>query len=234
VSDDRRRHTRAVEFRKATPWCVLVLLFVLPSRADAHRLDEYLQAVRVSVTADRVRVEIDLSPGVDVADAIIRTIDADGDGAIAEREASAYASRVLGATTLSVDGRPAVLTPDGRRFPSIDDMRLGLGTIRLTTSAWIAATPGRHRLAFANAYLPGISVYLVNALVSSDQRITLLEQHRDPLQRTYALDYDVAGGRAWLAWSAAMAAMMGLLMVGRTRSGRTSAGRHPPPPLSLR
>jgi hypothetical protein len=38
------------------------------STASAHRRDEYLQAARIAVGPDRVRIELDLTPGMAVAD----------------------------------------------------------------------------------------------------------------------------------------------------------------------
>ena len=193
-------------------------VLMLPMRADAHRLDEYLQAARISVGVARVDLELDLSPGVTVADAVIHDIDTNRDGRITDDEGRAYADRVLRALTLSVDGRPATLRLEHVSVATPGDMREGTGTIRLAASAAIAAARGRRHLSFANAYRPDIGAYLVNALVPSDHRIALRQQQRDPLQRTYALDYDVAGGSAWIGWSAAGLAMLAFLVLGRTRT----------------
>ena len=206
--------------RQIPSWFVAAILVLFPSRADAHRLDDYLQATRVAVDVDRVRLEIDLSPGVDVADGIIGAIDSDHDGRVDNNEAQSYAAAVLRAVTVSLDGRPVSLRLDTRSFPAVNDMRQGVGTIRLTASASVPVMTGSHHLALANAWMPAISVYLVNALVPTDPRITLDEQHRDPFQRTYTLDYDVAGRRAWIGWSGVALAMIGLLLTGRRRAAR--------------
>ena len=47
------------------------LLFVLATHALAHRLDEYLQATRISVATNRIDLSIDLTPGVAVAAAVM-------------------------------------------------------------------------------------------------------------------------------------------------------------------
>ena len=47
------------------------LLLVLSASPSAHRLDEYLQAARLSLAHTRVELEIDLTPGASVADGII-------------------------------------------------------------------------------------------------------------------------------------------------------------------
>src|SRR5262245_32885407 len=65
------------------------------TRLSAHRLDEYLQATRVMIAADRVTLELDLTPGVAVAPAIFKAIDGDGNGSISPAEADAYAAQVV-------------------------------------------------------------------------------------------------------------------------------------------
>lgn len=199
---------------------LVVCMLGLSARADAHRLDEYLQATRVSVAADAVDLEIDLSPGVSIADEVVRTIDTDADGVISDAEADAYAARVVGALRLAVDSQQAQLGLQRRAFPSIDDMRQGVGTIRLAARAHVAATSGRRHLTYANLFLPGSSVYLVNALVPPDDRVSVASQNRDERQRTFTLDYDVAPSRGWVTWSGTALAMIAFLVIGRARRFR--------------
>jgi hypothetical protein len=45
--------------------------------------------------------------------------------------------------------------------------------------------------------------------------LTLGAQRRDPLQRTFSVDYDVAGDAAGMAWGVAALGMLGLLVAGR-------------------
>ena len=47
---------------------------------SAHRRDELLQAARIGIAADRVELELSLTPGIAVADDVIGTIDRDRDG----------------------------------------------------------------------------------------------------------------------------------------------------------
>ena len=46
------------------------ILLAFSQSASAHRLDQYLQATRLSLEKNQVGVEIDLTPGVEVAQAI--------------------------------------------------------------------------------------------------------------------------------------------------------------------
>jgi hypothetical protein len=56
--------------------------------ASAHRLDEYLQAARVDVRADGVVVELDLTPGENLAGDAAAVLDPNGDHAIDPSEAN--------------------------------------------------------------------------------------------------------------------------------------------------
>ena len=80
--------------------------------ADAHRLDEYLQATRIALSPDRIRLEIDLTPGVIVAPSVLDAIDADRDMHISAAEADAYAAQVVKQLG-SAPGR-RIPTPDAR------------------------------------------------------------------------------------------------------------------------
>src|SRR5262245_2022622 len=59
--------------------------------ASAHRLDEYLQAARIDLQADRVTVDLDLTPGASLAESVIAAIDRDQDGVASRDELNAYA-----------------------------------------------------------------------------------------------------------------------------------------------
>ena len=54
-------------------WLAAVITLALP--AQAHRLDEYLQATRIDISSNRVDLEMDLTPGVDVASVVLPLMD---------------------------------------------------------------------------------------------------------------------------------------------------------------
>ena len=62
---------------------------------SAHRHDEYLQASRIAIAPGSIRIEMSLTPGIAVADAVIGEIDIDRDAVLSARERQAYAQRVL-------------------------------------------------------------------------------------------------------------------------------------------
>jgi len=181
---------------RARPYYLLLFITVVgfgfPHSTEAHRLDEYLQATRISIELDRIGVEMSLTPGAAVADNVFGGIDRDHSGTISPAEAAAYVGLVITSLTLSIDGRSCVLTLDGYSFPQLADMRNGVGIIRLRASTKIPQSSiGPHRLAFANTYRSDIGVYLINALMPTDGRIRITGQSRDTLQNEFKMAYKV-------------------------------------------
>ena len=169
--------------------CVALLALTLPRTADAHRLDEYLQASRISIEPERIVVEISLTPGAAVAEGVIGAIDRDADRELTQAESVAYAGDVIRSLSLEVDDVERTLVLERYRFPSPAEMKQGLGTIRLYAAATPPDVVGPHRLVFRNTHRSDIGVYLVNALVPSDERVRIHGQSRDFLQREYAVQY---------------------------------------------
>jgi hypothetical protein len=171
---------------------------VCPGQSFAHRLDEYLQASRLSVARGSVTLEIDLTPGVSIARQVLELMDTNGDGQLSATEEEAYAQQVLHSVALSVDGQGVDLRLTGEEFPQLNEMALGTAMIRLRASARIPeAAAGRHQVFYRNSHQPGISVYLANAMVPSDNRIEISGQSRDYAQHELAVDYRVVPRSAW-------------------------------------
>jgi hypothetical protein len=165
------------------------LAFGVTSRA--HRIDEYLQAARLAIALDRVTLEMDLTPGVDVAPLIFFLINTNHDGLISEAEGRAYATQLLKEVVLELDGHPQRLRLVRDEFPSFQEMSEGVGTIKIEAVAVCASTPGNHVLAFQNNHRNDISAYLVNALLPAARNIEISSQRRDPLQRGIQLQFTV-------------------------------------------
>src|SRR5436853_2846118 len=96
------------------------IFLIFAQSATAHRLDEYLQATRLSLAANQVGVEIDLTPGVDVAPAIFAPINTDHDGRISPAEAERYANQVVRETVLEIDRHRSRLDVLKYQFPSFE------------------------------------------------------------------------------------------------------------------
>ena len=168
------------------------LLFVLATDALAHRLDEYLQATRVSVATNRIDLALDLTPGVAVVDQLLVVIDKDRDGRVSEEESAAYAERILKDIRIALDEKALALRLAETSFPAQHEIKGGLGTIRIKAGVSVGQlTAGKHVLTLTNTHLPAISVYLVNALAPKDKAIKIAHQTRDELQKNYRLEFSV-------------------------------------------
>jgi hypothetical protein len=168
---------------------ISALLFPLTVRA--HRLDEYLEAARMSLAMDGIVLRMDLTPGVDVAALIFATINTNRDGEISETEGRTYANQVLKEIVLEVDGRRQHLNLSRCEFPSFREMSSGLGVIRIEARAAWEPTRGEHLLFYRNNHMPDLGAYLVNALVPATPKIEITTQQRDPLQREFRLGFKV-------------------------------------------
>ena len=187
--------------------------------ADAHRLDEYLQAARVAVWSTGIVVHLDLTPGVSLASDVIATVDRDGDGRMSPLEAEAYGRVVLGDVSARLDGAPLGLTLTRVEVPTSGEIRDGVGTIRIEAAgATHAGRPGPHQFELRNTHRSESSVYLANALAPQDADIRIVQQRRDRRQQVFSLDYEVRGSKGAAArWLVAAAAALTALSRWRTR-----------------
>ncbi len=180
----------------------ILFLSGLAKIAYAHRLDEYLQATLVSVERDQVSASMRLIPGVSVAPHVIANIDINPDGILSEAEQQRYARRVLTDLMITCDGQ--IITPKliSTSFPTVDQMRSGLGEIRIQFTASLPRGGPHRSLVLKNQHQSASSVYLVNARVPVDPDIHILAQKRNEEQSLYELDYDQTNAPAVnSAWS---------------------------------
>lgn len=196
---------------------IALLAMTLAGTATAHRLDEYLQATLIEVKPDGVQVSIDLTPGVAVLPAVMAVLDRNLDGQISPAEERAYADWVARDVELRVDGQPAALRLTESRFPSLPEMREGLGTIRLK----LRTDRAGHELRFENRHMREVSVYLVNCLASQEAGLVVGKPERDENQRSIRFAYSFADGAGprpgsgWLTQGAFWLGALGMLVVGR-------------------
>jgi nickel/cobalt exporter len=182
----------------------LLSVCILRLTASAHVLDQYLQVARIAIEPDGARVELRLTPGVQVAQQIFALIDVDGDGQISSAEEQAYARRVLQDIALEVDRRRTPLVLTGVQFPSRREMNEGIGSIRLDLAAEVVlSSEGEHQLSFRNDHLPELGVYLANALVPSTEAIKISGQQRDESQHGLQINFlmTTAAAPAWPRWA---------------------------------
>lgn len=171
---------------------VVAMALAADTGLSAHRLDELLQAARIGITDEGVELQLDLTPGVAVAGAILGEIDIDRDGSLSEAEQRAYVSTVLQSIRLSADDQPLDLSLTSFTFPALDAIRDGAGPIAIQATAPLESAPGPHTIALTNAFQPERSVYLANALVPGSDRIAVRAQRRDGSQSELLIDFSVA------------------------------------------
>jgi len=168
----------------------VALLLAAAAEVSGHRRDEYLQAARLSIEPGAVQLQLDLTPGIALADAAVGDIDSNRDGTFSDNEQRAYAGAALKGLELHLDGRPISLELANAGFPSPDAIRRGEGTIRLEAAATLPGVPsGAHRLTLRNNHHPDDATYLANALVPQSQRVKVTGQLRDTDQRVLSVDY---------------------------------------------
>ena len=169
---------------------LLVALLAVPSTVFAHRDDEYLQATLVTIEPNGILLQINLTPGIAVAEQVIARIDRDRDGVISANEASAYAESLKRNLGLHLDGRNLELTLTRSEFVSPEELRTGSGIIQTEFSTKLAALlPGAHKLTLENRHLTTISVYLINALQPRMATIKITGQKRNDNQSVGEIEF---------------------------------------------
>jgi hypothetical protein len=168
-----------------------LVLFSIP--AGAHRLDEYLQATRITIGVHQISLTLELTPGVAVAAEVLHLIDPSGNSSIPPDRGERYARRVLRELRLELDGKMQSIQLVDAAFPDREDVEQGEGTIHLKAVVQIRQLKaGAHEIFFRNEHWPKISVYLANALVPEDKTIQITRQIRDSIQREFRLDFEAS------------------------------------------
>ena len=169
------------------------------ARVSAHRQDEYLHAARIAIEPSGVRVELSLTPGIAVADAVIRDIDANVDGTLSPAEQRSYAERVLRGVSLRIDGTLLPLTLSNARYAEPAALRDGNAAITLEVDARrLRLAAGTHTISFRNGNTAHGTVYLANALMPSDGRVAITKLAHEVDQSGLTVAFTVRPTRRWL------------------------------------
>lgn len=206
----------------------LVLAASFPADAIAHRMDEYLQAARLAVTPNSVRLELDLTPGTTIAASVVSRIDADHDGRFSPGEAESYARVVLRDVSMWLDEMPLDLRLQHVEVSTLEELLDGVGTISVVATTAIVPTPARHVLTLQNNHDLARGVYLMNALVPRTKDVIITAQSRDGRQQQLSVEYEVRSSASQLWWILAACVSVGTLGVRRLRCPTTVTSRYPP------
>jgi len=182
---------------------LLLALLVFPSAVFAHRDDQYLQASLVAIEPNAVRLQLNLTPGIAVAERVIAEIDHDRDGAISENEAAAYADSLQRDLTLRMDGRNLQLKLTASELVPPEELRTGAGIIQMEFSAIFGPlAAGPHSLTLENRHLTTMSVYLINAAQPRFATVQITRQKRNQNQSAGEIEFSFQPVRRGIAVSA--------------------------------
>jgi hypothetical protein len=184
--------------RTAAALLAAALVAAAGAGVSAHRYDEYLHASRIAIAPASIRLEVSLTPGMAVADAVIREIDTDRDAVLSDAERRAYAHRVLGGLSLRLDDALVPLMLASSDFPAAGALRGGDAAITIVVDARLPrAADGAHRLSFRNANAAHGAVYLANALLPDDDRVAITGMTHAVDQSGLTVAYTVRPVRSW-------------------------------------
>ncbi|PQO25578.1 hypothetical protein C5Y96_24920 [Blastopirellula marina] len=160
-----------------------VVLACLAISVSGHELDEFTQATLISISPKEVRLYVNLTPGVEVAEQFIQRVDRNKNGEILREEGAEYADSFLRDLSVSLDGQDLEIRVAEFQIPDPAELRTGWGMaqIELATPLF-TLSPGEHRLIFENRHSFNGSVYIVNAARPELETIEILEQIRSEEQ----------------------------------------------------
>lgn len=144
------------------PRAALPLLLALLGSAQAHPVDEVVQGAYLTLTPAGVELELDITPGSAVAASVTGSLDADRNGTVTATEARAYATRVLAAQTLTLDGTRARWTLRDVQAPPLANLKLGSDTLKILATAPRTQRSGTHTLSYTNSYAPAKTQRVAN------------------------------------------------------------------------
>jgi len=169
---------------------IIVALAALPPAAYAHVLDEYLQSTLVAIEPGDVRLKINLTPGMEVADKILAQIDRDRDGVVSNDEAAAYFELLKRDLTVRLDGRDTALKLIESNIPALAELRTGHGIIQAEFSITAGSfTAGPHMIAFENRHFNSVGAYLFNAARPRSASIQIAKQNRNANQSRGEIEF---------------------------------------------
>ena len=210
---------------------LLTLLFTLLAFRPcvfAHRLDEYLQATLVAIEPDEVRLQINLTPGVAVAEQVLALVDRDRDGVISTNEAAAYAAVLKRDLIVRVDQRNLELKSITSKFPAPAELRTGWAIIQVEFSVAPSLAAGAHKFTLENRHLPDVSVYLFNAAPPRSRSIQIIRQIRNENQSEGEIEFSFhppTNPYRTVGIVALLLAPLVVLSLGGRRAGKSSPVR---------
>ncbi len=144
---------------------VLALTALLTTVAGAHPVDEVVQGAYLTLAPGVVRLELEITPGPQVADSVLKVLDANANGTITNTEARAYAVKVLKQSTLKLNDVAAVWTLDRVEVPPYRNLTIGSDTLKIYATARRTDTAGAQTLSYQNRYQPAKGQWTANVFL---------------------------------------------------------------------
>ena len=141
------------------------------------------------IEPSNIQLQINLTPGIEVADQVLARIDRDDDGVISQDEAAAYAELLKRDLSVRLDGHTVGLKLRGYEFPTPSELRSGLQIIQVEFSAISDFDAGPHKLVVENSHVPTASVYLFNAAKSKSGSVEVIGQNRNNDQSVGEIEF---------------------------------------------
>jgi hypothetical protein len=168
----------------------MIGLAAISPAASGHVLDEYLQTTLVVIDPDDIRLKINLTPGIEIAEKVLSQIDTNGDGTISSGESAAYAEILKRDLTVRFDGIATQLKLTASNIPELADLRTGHGVIQMEFLLMPSSfSGGNHRLIFENRHFDSLGVYLFNAARPRSASIRIARQNRNANQSKGEIDF---------------------------------------------
>jgi hypothetical protein len=191
---------------------IIVALAAISPAACGHVLDEYLQSTLVVIEQGDIRLKINLTPGIEIAEQVLSRIDMNSDGVISTEESAAYGEMLRQDITARLDGRDTQLKLTWSNIPELAELRTGHGIIQtefsITPSSFSA---GNHHLTVENRHFDSLGSYLFNAARPKSGSIRIVSQDRNKNQSRGDIEFAYSVPPGLLASLAVV--VMGVLTV---------------------
>jgi PBP1b-binding outer membrane lipoprotein LpoB len=194
---------------------IIFAIAAIPPAANGHVLDEYLQSTLVAIEPGDIRLKINLTPGIEIAEKVLKQIDHNGDRAVSSDEAEAYAEMLKRDLTVRLDGREAQLKLTASNIPEQAELRTGHGIIQMEFSITPCTfSGGNHRLTFENRHFNSLGVYLFNAARSRSLSIRIARQSRNVNQSRGEIEFAYAPPNSLSLRTMGLLASVAVVLVG--------------------
>jgi hypothetical protein len=180
--------------RPSLPGLAVILLTLLPAEPRAHPLDEVLQGAYLTLAPGEVRLELDLTPGTNIADALLQALDANADRIISDAEAQRYARRVLAQSSLTLDDVAVSWALGGVNVPPYGALEAGVATIAIRAVAARPDSAGTHVLDYRNDHQPAPSLRTANVFLEPGEgwQYRVVTQQRSDEGARLTVTYTIA------------------------------------------